>query len=48
MHIDALEYITRGAEHDWFGGGSAERDLGDFCPLRGDATEIPPRSRAAP
>jgi kynurenine formamidase len=41
-HIDALAHITRGDEHEWFGGGSAERDLGDFGPLRGDATEIPP------
>ncbi|HEY1518878.1 MAG TPA: cyclase family protein [Solirubrobacteraceae bacterium] len=40
-HIDALAHITCGDEHDWFGGGSAERDLGDFGPLRGDATEIP-------
>ena len=41
-HIDAFSHITCGAEHEWFGGGSAERDLGDFGPLRGDATEIPP------
>ena len=32
-HIDALAHITCGAEHDLFGGGSAERDLGDFGPL---------------
>ncbi len=41
-HIDALSHITCGTEHRWFGGGSSERDLGDFGPLRGDATEIPP------
>lgn len=41
-HVDAFAHITCGAEHEWFGGGSAERDLGDFGPLRGDATEIPP------
>jgi kynurenine formamidase len=41
-HIDAFAHITCGAEHEWFGGGSANRDLGDFGPLRGDATEIPP------
>jgi kynurenine formamidase len=41
-HIDALSHITCGDEHTWYGGGSAERDLGDFGPLREDATEIPP------
>lgn len=41
-HVDAFSHITCGAEHEWFGGGSANRDLGDFGPLRGDATEIPP------
>jgi kynurenine formamidase len=41
-HVDAFSHIACGADHHWFGGGSAERDLGDFGPLRGDATEIPP------
>jgi kynurenine formamidase len=41
-HIDALSHITCGEDHGWFGGGSAERDLGDFGPLRDDATDIPP------
>lgn len=41
-HIDALAHITCGERHEWFGGGNAEQDLGDFGPLRGDATEIPP------
>jgi kynurenine formamidase len=41
-HIDALSHITSGEHHGWFGGGSAERDLGDFGPLREDAAEIPP------
>jgi kynurenine formamidase len=41
-HIDALSHITCGGDHGWFGGGSAERDLGDFGPLRDDATDIPP------
>ena len=41
-HIDALSHITCGPAHQWFGGGSAERDTGDFGPLRGDAMEIPP------
>ncbi len=41
-HIDALSHITCGPEHNFFGGFSSERDLGDFGPLRQDATEIPP------
>lgn len=41
-HIDALSHITCGEDHGWFGGGCAERDLGDFGPLRDDATDIPP------
>ncbi len=40
-HIDALAHITCGEGHGWFGGGSSDRDLGDFGPLRDDATEIP-------
>ena len=40
-HIDALSHITCGSDHGWFGGGNSERDLGDFGPLRDDATEIP-------
>ncbi|MFZ0088454.1 MAG: cyclase family protein [Solirubrobacteraceae bacterium] len=41
-HIDALAHITCGPDDHWFGGGSAQRDAGDFGPLRDDATEIPP------
>jgi kynurenine formamidase len=41
-HIDALSHITCGEEHSWFGGGNSEHDLGDFGPLRDDATDIPP------
>jgi kynurenine formamidase len=41
-HVDAFAHITCGSGHEWYGGGTAERDLGDFGPLRGDATEIPP------
>jgi kynurenine formamidase len=40
-HIDAHAHMTVGAEDRWHG-GSARTDLGDFGPLRGDATEIPP------
>jgi kynurenine formamidase len=38
-HIDAHAHMTIG--DDWHG-GSARTDLGDFGPLRGDATEIAP------
>jgi kynurenine formamidase len=41
-HIDALAHITCGPDDHWYGGGSAQRDSGDFGPLRDDATEIPP------
>ena len=40
-HIDAHAHMTIGDEDRWHG-GSARTDLGDFGPLRGDATEIPP------
>jgi kynurenine formamidase len=40
-HIDAHAHMTIGPEDRWHG-GSARTDLGDFGPLKGDATEIPP------
>ena len=40
-HIDAHGHMTVGAEDRWHG-GCAGTDLGDFGPLVGDATEIPP------
>jgi kynurenine formamidase len=40
-HIDAHAHMTVGSEDRWHGGAAA-RDLGDFGPLCGDATEIPP------
>jgi kynurenine formamidase len=40
-HIDAHAHMTVGEEDRWHG-GSARTDLGDFGPLAGDATEIPP------
>ena len=40
-HIDAHAHMTVGDEDRWHG-GSARSDLGDFGPLRGDATELPP------
>ncbi|MDQ5832059.1 MAG: cyclase family protein [Actinomycetota bacterium] len=39
-HIDAHAHMTIGPEDRW-NGGSAQSHLGDFGPLRGDATEIP-------
>src|SRR4051794_33556549 len=40
-HIDAHAHMTVGEDDRWHG-GSARTDLGDFGPLLGDATEIPP------
>jgi kynurenine formamidase len=40
-HIDAHAHMTVGSEDRWHG-GSAQSDLGDFGPVIGDATEIPP------
>jgi len=41
-HIDALAHICCGPDHHWFGGATPVHDAGDFGPLRGDATELPP------
>jgi kynurenine formamidase len=40
-HIDAHAHMTIGEDDHWYG-GSAVADLGDFGPLRGDASELPP------
>jgi kynurenine formamidase len=40
-HIDAHAHMTIGPEDRWYG-GSAREQLGDFGPLNGNATEIPP------
>lgn len=40
-HIDAHAHMTIGPDDHWHG-GSARTELGDFGPLSGDATEIPP------
>jgi kynurenine formamidase len=40
-HVDAHAHMTVGEDDHWHG-GSARTDLGDFGPLTGDATEIPP------
>jgi kynurenine formamidase len=41
-HIDALSHVTCGQDNHWHGGHSADEHVGDFGPLRDDATEIPP------
>jgi len=41
-HIDALSNVTVGADHHWFNGFHAARDLGDHGPLHADAATIPP------
>ena len=40
-HIDALAHMTIGDDDHWYG-GSARSDLGDFGPLKGDASELEP------
>ena len=40
-HIDAHAHMTIGPDDRW-NSGSAGEHLGDFGPLRGDATELPP------
>jgi kynurenine formamidase len=40
-HIDARAHMTIGEDDRWFG-GSARSDLGDFGPLKGDASEFEP------
>jgi kynurenine formamidase len=41
-HIDALAHITVGHDDHWHGGFTAGEHLGDWGPLKGDATAIPP------
>jgi kynurenine formamidase len=41
-HIDALCHITCGPDSCWHGGYSARDFLGDFGPLKSDASELPP------
>jgi kynurenine formamidase len=40
-HVDALAHMTIGDDDRWHG-GSAKTDLGDFGPLKGDASELEP------
>jgi kynurenine formamidase len=41
-HIDALAHMTVGQDSHWYGGATAEHHLGDFGPLRGDGSKLPP------
>lgn len=41
-HIDSLAHATAGEDNHWFGGSTADNDLGDFGPLKHDASQIPP------
>lgn len=41
-HIDSLAHATAGPDNHWFGGSTADKDLGDFGPLTHDASQIPP------
>ncbi len=41
-HLDSLAHITVGEDSHWYGGFRADTDLGDFGPLRADASTIPP------
>lgn len=41
-HIDALSHVTQGSRSEWYGGFSADTDLGDSGPLKADASKIPP------
>lgn len=40
-HVDAHAHMTIGPDDRWYG-GSAQADLGDFGPLKGDASEFEP------
>ena len=41
-HIDAVSHVTAGEDNHFFGGFNSQEQLGDFGPLRGDATDIGP------
>jgi kynurenine formamidase len=40
-HVDALAHMTLGEDDHWLG-GSAQKDVGDFGPVKDDAAELPP------
>lgn len=41
-HIDGLSHVTVGPRNEWYGGASADNDLGDFGPMRSDGRVLPP------
>lgn len=41
-HIDAFSHITVGPDDSWYGGFSANDWLGDWGPIKSDASSIPP------
>lgn len=41
-HLDALAHTTCGEDNAWYGGFTSKEHLGDFGPLRADATTIAP------
>jgi kynurenine formamidase len=41
-HIDALAHITAGEHNEFYGGNKAAEHLGDWGPLKCDATALPP------
>ncbi|MSO96178.1 MAG: cyclase family protein [Thermoleophilia bacterium] len=41
-HIDAFAHVTVGEDNHWHGGFSADDHLGDWGPLKGDASALPP------
>ena len=41
-HIDGLAHMTIGGDMHWYGGGQADKHLGDHGPIFGDAAKMPP------
>jgi kynurenine formamidase len=41
-HIDAIAHCVCGPRNLWYGGDSADQYLGDFGPMKKDASELPP------
>ena len=41
-HFDSLAHITCGPDNHWYNGFKQETDLGDWGPLKADASTIPP------
>jgi len=41
-HLDSLAHITLGEDSHWYGGFTADKDLGDFGPLKSDTSTMAP------